>query len=213
MDVLKNNWETDEELRIEILRTGRFFGNHDELSDEMARRVTTELYELTAKRELKCGAKILIGTLAGYNPHHMRFGAMTDATPDGRRKGDGFMVGTGQSGGKDRKGLLALMQSLARMDPNGILCGPNVCNMLMDEIMIRDDRYFENVCRMIEEYFKLGGLHVQLNYVSKEELLEARRVPEQYRSLKVRVSGYSASFTDLPTEHQDEIIMRTVKHG
>ena len=64
---------------------------------------------------------------------------------------------------------------------------------------------------MIEEYFKKGGIHVQLNYVTKEELLAARRMPEKYGNLKVRVSGYSATFTALQTEHQDEIIMRTVK--
>ena len=141
----------------------------------------------------------------------MKYGAMMPATPDGRRAGEGLMVGVGQYSGKDRKGLLPLMQSVAQMDPHGILCGPTVCNMLIDEALIRNDAYFESVCRMIEQYFHLGGLHVQLNYVSKEELLAARRAPEKYASLKVRVSGYSASFINLPTEHQDEIIRRTVK--
>ena len=64
---------------------------------------------------------------------------------------------------------------------------------------------------MMEEYFRLGGLHVQLNYVTKEELLEARQNPEKYRSLKVRVSGYSDNFVDLGNQHQTEIINRTVQ--
>ena len=211
IDTLQSNWEKDEDLRTLILKTGKFFGNNEPISDEMARRLTTQLYELTKDRRLKCGAPILIGTLAGYNPHHMKYGAMTAATPDGRYDGDGLMVGTGQNNGKDRNGLLALMKSLAQMDPTGILCGPNVCNMMIDEKLIRNDEYFDKVCFMIEEYFKMGGIHVQLNYVTKEELIAARKMPEKYGNLKVRVSGYSASFVTLQTEHQDEIIMRTVK--
>lgn len=211
INTLKNDWETDTDLRTLILKTGKFFGNNEALSDDMARRLTTELYDLTKDRRFNTGARILIGTLAGYNPHHMKYGQMTDATPDGRYRGDGLMVGTGQNNGKDRNGLLALMKSLAQMDPNGILCGPNVCNMMIDENLIRNDEYFDKVCHMIEEYFRMGGIHVQLNYVTKEELIAARQMPEKYGNLKVRVSGYSATFTALPTEHQDEIIMRTVK--
>ena len=210
---LRDNWESDPELRRLILKNGRFFGNNDLMSNEMAQRFTRELYDLTHQRKLKHGANIIIGTLAGYNPHHMRYGAMTDATPDGRRKGDGFMVGTGQSGGKDRRGLPALMQSLAQMDPTGILCGPNVCNMLVDETMVRDDMQFYKLCRMIETYFNLGGSHVQLNYVSKEELLAAEEHPEQYQSLRVRVSGYSTSYVNLSEPHRKEILNRTVQRA
>ena len=213
IDTLRSNWEADPQLRQSILRHGKFFGNAEPISDELARRFTTELYNLTHERKLDCGANVLIGTLAGYNPHHMRYGAMTDATPDGRYAGEGFMVGTGQAGGKDRKGLLALMRSLAQMDPTGILCGPNVCNMLIDETLIRNDEYFEKVCRMVETYFSLGGIHVQLNYVSREQLLAAQADPQNHKSLRVRVSGYSTSFVLLPEAHQTEILNRTVKHG
>ena len=211
VETMKNDWQSDSDLLTEILKEGRFFGNNDPLSDEMAQRFTTELYNITKDRKFRNGAGILIGTLAGYNPHHMVYGSMTDATPDGRYKGEGFMVGTGQAGGKDRKGLLPLMRSLAQMDPTGILCGPNVCNMMIDGLLMKNDEYFEKVCLMIEEYFRLGGIHVQLNYVTKEELIEARKAPEKYRSLKVRVSGYSDNFVDLGDQHQTEILNRTVK--
>ncbi|MBR4864255.1 MAG: hypothetical protein IKU07_06745 [Oscillospiraceae bacterium] len=207
---LRCNWEGQEALRQEILKTARFFGNNDPLSNEMARRFTTELHTITKDIKLKHGANILIGTLAGYHPHHRRYGNMTEATPDGRYRGDGFMVGTGQCGGKDRKGITALMQSLAQMDPTGILCGPNVCNMLVEPSMVRNDGQFEKLCRMIETYFQLGGIHVQLNYVSKEELLAAKADPEKYAHLKVRVSGYSASFVTLSEPLQQDILERTV---
>ncbi len=213
IDVMKSNWKSDPDLRSEILKTGRFFGNNDPLSDEMARFFTTELCNVTSERRLPNGARAIIGTLTGYNPHYATFGALTPATPDGRYDGEAFMVGSGQVNGKDRNGLLALMKSLAGMDPENIMVGPVVCNMMIDEALIRKDEYFENVCRMLETYFKLGGIHVQLNYVSKEELLSARKTPENYGNLKVRVSGFSATFVDLNEKIQDEIITRTVKEG
>lgn len=213
IDVMKSDWAEDEKLHTEIMKTAKFFGNNEPLSNEMARRFTTDLREMTKHRRLKNGAPILIGTLAGYNPHHTNYGMRTKATPDGRYAGEGFMVGTGQINGKDRKGLSALMASLAQMDPTCVLCGPNVCNMMIDGALMKNDEYFDKVCRMIETYFTLGGLHVQLNYLTKEELLEARKAPEKHRNLKVRVSGYSASFVDLPEGHQSEILMRTVQKG
>ena len=213
LNVLRSNWEFDEELHTEIIKTGRFFGNDDELSNEMARRFTEQLYLETKDYRLRNGGKILIGSLSGYNAHHMQFGFMTPATPDGRLNGEGFMVGVGQNNGKDRKGLLPLMKSLAQMDSTGILCGPNVCNMMIDANLIRNDEYFEKVCRMIEQFFRMGGIQVQLNYVTKEELLAARQTPQNYGNLKVRVSGYSANFVTLSQDHQEEIIKRTVKRA
>ncbi|MBQ4050561.1 MAG: hypothetical protein IJD13_02950 [Oscillospiraceae bacterium] len=213
IEVMRNNWENDEDLHNAILKDGRFFGNSDPLSDEMARRFTTELHRNLKGRRLKNGAHILIGSLTGYNPHYACYGAMTEATPDGRYRGEPYMVGTGQASGKDRKGIPALLKSVAQMDPTAICTGPVVVNLLLDEVLIRNDEYFDKVCRMIETYFKLGGIHVQLNYVSKEELLAARKAPEQYRSLKVRVSGFSASFVGLADELQDEILNRTAQKG
>ncbi len=211
IEVMQSNWEKDPDLRTEILNRGRFFGNNDELSDEIARRFTTQLYQVTEHRRARNGARVILGTLSGYNPHYVKYGEQTKATPDGRLDGDAFMVGTGQYMGKDREGLLPLMKSIAQMDPTGIMTGPVVCNMMIDEELIKNDNYFENVCRMIETYFKIGGMHVQLNYVSKEDLLNAKKVPEDYKSLKVRVSGFSTQFVALSEGVQDEIIQRTCK--
>ncbi len=211
IEVMRSNWEKDPDLHTEIIKCGRFFGNDDALSNEMARRFTTELYRATDHRRLSNGARAIIGTLAGYNPHYATFGALTPATPDGRYDGEAFMVGSGQINGKDREGLLALMKSLAQMDPENIMVGPVVCNMLIDEQLIRNNVYFENICHMIETYFKLGGMHIQLNYVSKEELLAAKRNPNNYGNLKVRVSGFSQTFVNLNENIQNEIILRTNK--
>ena len=74
----------------------------------------------------------------------------------------------------------------------------------------RDDETFENVVTLVETYFREGGLHLQLNRVSREELLDAKAHPEDHASLRVRVSGFSAYFTTLAPAIQDDVLARTV---
>jgi len=87
-----------------------------------------------------------------------------------------------------------------------------VTNVNFDEALMKNDESFEKTCRMIETYFKLGGLHVQLNCVSREQLLEAQKNPGDYKSLRVRISGYSDYFVNLTGGQQSEIIDRTEQH-
>ncbi len=207
---LENNWNGYGDLRSEIIKHAKFFGNAEEISDTIARKISEKLYDILSVRRYAHGERIIIGTLAGYNPHYASFGKLTTATPDGRFDGDAFMVGTGQANGKDRNGLAALMHSIAQSDPTHIFCGPVVCNMRIEETVIRNDEQFEKFCHMVETYFRSGGIQVQLNYVSKEELLAARATPQEYGSLKVRVSGFSATYVNLDERIQDDILRRTI---
>ena len=120
------------------------------------------------------------------------------------------MVGAGQTGGKDRCGLTALLNSVAQMDEHAILSGPFLCNAYLDEALIMKDDNFDLTAKLLYSYFMRGGLHIQLNYVSKEELLKAREDPAAYPSLRVRVSGFSGVFTNLHEAIQDDIIRRSV---
>jgi formate C-acetyltransferase len=153
----------------------------------------------------------LVGDLLGYNSHHKWFGEMTKATPDGRYEGDLLQFGLGQSGGRDRNGLSALLNSIAKVDPNAIACGATVTNFKIDEQLIKDDANFEKTARLLETYFKNGGVHFQLNYVSKEELCNAKVAPEAYQNLRVRVTGFSDYFVKLEDSIQDDIIERTTQ--
>ena len=210
IDVLRSDWHDEEPLRQRILKTAKFFGNDEEISNAMARRITQSLFDMTHERRGIFDTPILFGTQAGYNPHYVWFGNLTDATPDGRHRGDPFMVGMGQTAGKDREGLTALLNSVAQADPNGVLAGPYVCNVNVDPALIRNEDQFDKTARMIEAYFRLGGMHIQLNYVSPEDLKRAKVTPDKYKSLRVRVSGYSANFVLLTEEIQDDIIRRTL---
>lgn len=209
LDALRADWVGYEELQTEILKKGRFFGNGDELSDGMAQRFCESLSRICKDRRLEKDISVLCGNLAGYHPHYTTYGKTTLATPDGRRAGEAFMVGIGQAGGKDREGLTALLSSVARFDPYGVFCGPTVTNVMLDEAMIKNDANFEKVVKIVDAYFKMGGLHIQLNYVSKETLLDAKAHPEKYGMLKVRVSGFSGVFVELQDAIQENVIERT----
>ena len=139
------------------------------------------------------------------------FGENTAATPDGRYTGDALKFGLGQSEGKDRNGLTALLNSIAKVDPNAIGCGSTVTNIMLDEQLIKNDTNFNKTVDLLETYFKNGGVHFQLTYVSREDLLNAKKAPEKYKNLRVRVSGFSDYFVNLNEPLQDDIIRRTIQ--
>lgn len=210
INALKNNWNGYEELRNTILKKAKHFGNDDELSNEVARRFVASLDKWN-NYENYLGRKFVFGNLIGYNEHQKFFGDMTKTTPDGRYDGDMISFGIGQSEGRDREGLTPLLSSVAKCDPDSILVGPSVTNVLLDEQLVENDNNFEKLVCMFEAYFKLGGTHFQLSYVSKEDLSNAKKSPNDYKTLRVRVSGFSDYFVFLNDALQDEIIQRTTQ--
>ena len=210
LEALEKDWQGFEELRLQILRDGRFFGNNDDLSNAMARRVNQSLYDFAAGRLNLFGDQIMFGNLTGYHPHFAWFGALTGATPDGRIAGSALAFGSGQSEGKDREGITSHLLSVAQWDPTGIMSANTIMNLTMERAVVEDEESFDKFVHLVETYFRLGGLHLQLNYLSAEELLKAKASPQEYKSLRVRVSGFSAYFTKLVPEIQDNVIARTV---
>ncbi len=207
---LKADWRGYEKLRALILKKGDFFGNDTDCSNYVAQKLYQSLYEFLKDKTNLYGYHFLIGDLMGYNVHHKWFGKKMEATPDGRHKGDSLKFGLGQSEGKDRNGLTALLNSVAKVDPNAIGCGSTVTNLMIDEQLVKNDDNFDKTVDMLETYFKNGGVHFQLTYVSKEDLLNAKATPEDYKNLRVRVSGFSDYFVKLNDSIQDDIIKRTM---
>ena len=196
------------DLRRLIMQRGHFFGNDDDCSNEVARRLFASLGEWN-NTDTYLGKKWLFGNLIGYNEHHKFFGSAMAATPDGRYAGDAINFGIGQSQGKDRNGLTALLSSIAKCDPDAILTGPSVTNVMLEEKLVRDDQSFEKLVDLFQTYFFCGGTHFQLTYVSKDDLIAAKSDPESHKNLRVRVSGFSDYFIFLNGALQDEIITRT----
>ena len=206
---LKADWQGYEDMRTLILKKGKFFGNDDETSNYVAQKLYYELYLFLKDKTNLYGYHWLIGDLTGYNIHYKWFGEKTKATPDGRYNGDMLKFGLGQSEGRDREGLSALLNSIAKVDPNGIGCGSTVTNITLDEQLIKNDDNFEKTVDLLLTYFQNGGVHFQLTYVSKEDLICAQKTPDEYKHLRVRVSGFSDYFVKLNEALQDDIIART----
>ena len=101
--------------------------------------------------------------------------------------------------------------SIAGTDPHAIACGSTVTNISIDEKLIKNDDSFEKTVDLFEAYFRNGGTHFQLTYVSKEDLIAAREKPEDHGNLRVRVTGFSDYFVNLSGSMQDDIINRTSK--
>ncbi len=205
------NWSGYEDMHTLITKKAKYFGNDDTETNATARRFTDSIYRALEDKRTLFGKKYLIGNLVGYNEHHKFFGELTTATPDGRYDGDMISYGLGQGNDRDRQGLSALLSSVACCDENAVLTGPSVTNVLLDETLIKNDEHFEKLVALFEAYLNNGGTHFQLNYVSREDLLNAKVSPDKYKNLRVRVSGFSDYFVNLNDGLQDEIILRTVK--
>jgi len=135
-------------------------------------------------------------------------GAQTGATPDGRLAYMPVADGVSPTAGKDVNGPTAAANSVAKLD-HGVASNGTLFNQKFHPSALKDEKDLNNFVYLIRSYFDQKGMHVQFNVVDRETLLDAQRNPEQYKSLIVRVAGYSALFTTLSKSLQDDIIKRT----
>lgn len=204
------DWQGYGDLREEIAREGRFYGTNDPLSNEMAQLVHASLAEYARPRRDIFGNQWDFGNLAGYHDHGAKFGAVTGATPDGRKAGEMLSFGSGPAINRGCDAATSALLSAARMDPGHAMCGGAIMNLSLPPSTASDERDFEKAVALVETYFREGGMHLQLNHVTRETLLDAQRHPEKYPDLRVRVSGFSGYFVRFKKTTQDEIIGRTV---
>lgn len=139
-------------------------------------------------------------------------GAQTGATPDGRLAGTPVADGVSPAAGRDINGPTASCNSVARLD-HFIASNGTLFNMKFHPSALKGRSGLEGFVALIRGYFAQKGMHMQFNVVSRETLLEAQKYPDKYRSLVVRVAGYSALFTTLSRSLQDDIINRTEQCG
>ena len=139
-------------------------------------------------------------------------GYQTGATPDGRLAYTPIADGVGPASGRDVKGPTATANSVARLD-HGIASNGTLFNQKFHPSALSSMASLEKFVAYLRGYFDQKGMHVQYNVVSKETLLDAQKNPEKYKTLVVRVAGYSALFTTLSRSLQDDIIARTEQKG
>ncbi len=135
-------------------------------------------------------------------------GAQTGATPDARLAGTPIADGVSPVAGSDVKGPTAAANSVAKLD-HGIASNGTLFNMKFHPSALKGASGIEGFIALIRAFFDQKGMHMQFNVVSRETLRDAQAHPENYKSLVVRVAGYSALFTTLSKSLQDDIINRT----
>lgn len=139
-------------------------------------------------------------------------GAQTGATPDGRLAYTPVADGVSPAAGRDVHGPTAAANSVSRLD-HYIASNGTLYNMKFHPSALAGRSGLESFVSLVRGYFDQKGSHMQFNVVSRETLIDAQKHPENYRSLVVRVAGYSALFTTLSRSLQDDIINRTEQGG
>lgn len=140
---------------------------------------------------------------------HVPMGQNVGASPDGRNAGTPLADG-GLSPvyGRDLAGPTAVLQSVARMD-NAFTSNGGLLNLKFLPSFFDSETNVEKFAQFLRAFVELEIPHVQFNVVRREDLIAAKADPERYRSLTIRVAGYTAYFTELAGDLQDEIIART----
>ena len=210
VSALAADWKGREKLLEEIKREGKFFGANDPFSNEVAQRTLSSLARITRGRRDRFGNVFDFGNLTGYNAHGAFFGRVTGPTPDGRKRGEDMSFGSGPAMNHGVDAATSELLAVAKMDPEHVMCGGAIKNLQLPASTVYDDAEFEKVVILVETYFREGGIHLQLNHVSRETLIDAQKHPEKYPNLRVRVSGFSGYFVRMKKSIQDEIIARAV---
>ena len=135
-------------------------------------------------------------------------GAQTGATPDGRYAHTPVADGVGPASGRDVHGPTAAANSVAALD-HAIASNGTLFNQKFHPSALEGTEGLSKFVALIRGYFDQKGMHMQFNVVRRETLLDAQAHPENYKTLVVRVAGYSALFTTLSKSLQDDIIRRT----
>ncbi len=204
---------TGEQLRQRLINSAPKYGNDDDDVDLLlARAYQTYIDELKQYHNTRFGRGPIGGTYyAGTSSisANVPFGAATMATPDGRKARTPLAEGASPASGTDRLGPTAVINSVGKL-PVAKILGGVLLNQKLNPSTLDNLRDRQKLMQMLRTFFEVHkGWHVQYNIVSRETLLDAKAHPDNYRDLVVRVAGYSAFFTALSPDAQDDIIART----
>lgn len=202
-----------EQLRQRLINSAPKYGNDDESVDALlVRAYQTYIDELKQYRNPRYGRGPIGGKYyAGTSSisANVPFGAATMATPDGRKAHTPLAEGASPASGTDHLGPTAVINSVGKL-PVGAILGGVLLNQKLNPSTLDNDGDRQKLMALLRTFFEVHkGWHIQYNIVSRETLLAAKQHPDRYRDLVVRVAGYSAFFTALSPDAQDDIIART----
>ena len=207
LEALRCDFEGKEFLRAMMLNKVPKYGNDIEWVDQLGVKWAEYFKKRLSTYTNYRGGRYHTGmyTVSAHVP----MGENVGATPDGRRAGQPLADG-GMSPvyGRDITGPTAVLKSVSKLDKN-LTTNGGLLNMKFLPEFFQTEQGISKFAQFLRTFVDLEIPHIQFNVVRKEDLVAAKANPEQYRSLTVRVAGYTAYFTELAEELQDEIIART----
>ena len=200
---VKNNYENDTMLLEYIRNKITHYGNNDEISDNIAKEIADIVCESCKDIKSYKGGNLLPGAFS-YN-YHVKYGKLTNASPDGRKNGEPLHDGSGAVQGYDINGPTASLLSLSAYKPSRFLGGISFNVKLSKNLNSLTDV----IISLIKGQIAIGNPQMQISIVDNEELRRAQKDPTKYKNLLVRIGGYSDFFVKLDRNLQDEIISRS----
>lgn len=215
---LETNFENQEtspsgeEIRQILLNKTPKFGNDDDRADKWAVKIMDFMGSSYAHdfKNSRYGKGPIPGKWALSQSSvsgNVAFGRFVGATPDGRRKGEPLNNGVSPTNGAEKNGPVAAINSVSKLPSIWFQKGA-IFNMRLVPELFKSENGRIRIAALIETLFKNYQYHIQFNVVDNETLRDAQKNPERYKDLLVRVAGYSAFFTSLSKELQEDIINR-----
>jgi pyruvate formate-lyase/glycerol dehydratase family glycyl radical enzyme len=204
-EALLCNFEGYDELRNTLLNAPKY-GNNNDFVDKYAVWYVEYLDELFGKYSTRDGGKIY--TAIASNVQNISAGSVVAATPDGRKAREPMSDAASPMHGMDISGPTSVINSVSKPNYTLVSCG-TVLNQKFSPSMFTDSQKRSKLAALIRTYFSKGGQEIQINSVSREVLFDAMKNPNEYKNLVVRVSGFSAYYTNLDVSIQKDILDRT----
>ena len=210
IDAIDANFEGHEDIEA-LLRSAPCYGNNDPYADSIGREIDRISVEYGGKYSKELG----MHNDVRYVPFtsHVPFGKVVSATPNGRKQYTPLSDGSSASHGADVNGPTAILLSNYNTKNYGMRDrAARMLNIKFTPKCIEGEQGTEKLVSFIRTFCDLKIWHVQFNVINRDTLIAAKKDPEKYRNLIVRIAGYSAYFVDLSPDLQDDLIART-EHG